>query len=60
MFGEFMKLAVPLAIVGIIASSTANDVASLLIPVTVVGTVIYVLSHVCRGFERADRRRNRF
>ena len=59
MFKAFLPLALPLMIIGIIASGT-TDGAGTVIPVLIVGTVIYVLSHSAKGFERADRRRNRY
>ena len=60
MFHEFMKLAVPLAIVGLICACL-SDGAGRLIPIAIVGAVIFVLAHAAKGFERADRnRRNRY
>ena len=59
MFREFLKLAFPLAIVGFIATCL-SDGAGALIPILIVGGVICALSGAARGFERADRRRNRY
>ena len=56
---EFLKLAVPLAIVGFIAASTVDGFGTL-IPIIIVVGVIYSLFHSAKGFERADRRRNRY
>ena len=56
---EVFKLAFPLAIVGIIAASTADGFGTLISIIIVVG-MIYSLFHSAKGFERADRRRNRY
>ena len=61
MFRELSKLAFPLVVLGIVSGFLADDLASLFIPLAVVGSVICVLSGVAKGFERADRnRRNRY
>jgi len=55
----FLGLAIPLVVVGIIATGLADNLASLLIPIVVIGGVILTLRGAAKGFERADRRRNR-
>ena len=50
MFAEFLKLAIPVAIVGVIGACCSHG-AEMLIPLAVVGSVIYTLFHAAKGFE---------
>ena len=59
MFRPFLKLAVPLAIVALVATSTANGLGAL-IPIGVAAAVIFVLFHAAKGFEQADRNRPKY
>ena len=59
MFKSCLRLGFPLAIVGIISACLSDGIGSL-IPIIIVVGVIYSLFHSAKGFERADRRRNRY
>lgn len=58
MFGEFSKLAIPLAITGVIGACTADGLACLL-PLIVMGGVIYAAFHMCKELAGLDQKRNR-
>jgi hypothetical protein len=54
--GNFYKLALPIAIGGIFFTTVVPGLLKL-VPLVVVGGVIWATYHVAKGFDDADRRR---
>jgi len=57
MFDEWLKMAVGLIVIALLAAFVVGGV-EMIIPFVVVGGVIFMLFHIAKGFSQADQTRH--